>query len=143
VNVTTVKYEKLTLKEINAKGLSIKLKATIKGSHYKRFNWIQKTSENGSEPRLDTDPGQKTPYYNNPATGEESKYSTHKDGSGTTEFSDNPHRQPGQSTVTWHADLTLVGIDKSGANHPLEHISYGFSLQPRGDVELEPLRIGP
>ena len=60
-----------------------------------------------------------------------------------TIFADEPRRLAQDTTVTWHSDLQLVGVNASGSPTTLKTMSYGFSLAPSGAVTPEPLKGVP
>jgi hypothetical protein len=75
VNVETVEYK------ASGDGVNIVLFATVKNSDAASFNWIQSVTTNdpvdgkpANKPYLDTDSGQKTPFYLNPKDQTEMEY---------------------------------------------------------------------
>ncbi len=129
----------------NETGLNITLIGTVNGGNYTDFNWVQTVTTNAplpgkpaNRPYPDTDPGQKTPFYWNPT--EQAQYEAMaKSLAGSTVFSDRPSRNFSKTAITWHANLSLVGIKKDGSFDRLKSFTYGFTLDARG-VHLEPLR---
>ena len=90
-----------------------------------------------NQPYPDTDPGQTTPFYLNPREQTESEAMAAAHGASTV-FSDNPKREFSGDSISWHANLSLVGIKANGTFDTLKSFSYGFTLDARG-VHLDPL----
>lgn len=135
VSVTTDRYS------ATSNGVSIKLTATVTGSNYANFNWVQTITTNtplgqnpANTPYIDRDPGQRTSYYLNPS--EQRAATAH---GASTIFSDNPGRTFSGSTVSWHAHLSLVGIKSDGHYQVLKTFGYGFTINTTG-VHIDPLR---
>jgi hypothetical protein len=57
-------------------------------------------------------------------------------------FSDRPSRGFSGEPISWHADLSLVGIKKNETFDRLKNFSYGFTLDAKG-VHPEELREKP
>lgn len=125
------------------RGLFIKLTATVTGGNFAGINWIQyyktntPTSASANVWTLDTDPGQKTPFYYNPS--EEAQF-TVKIGSSavSSTFVDTP-RRPDKINVTWRARLSLVGRREDGSYVRLRSFTYGFEINSTGSVTALPL----
>ena len=139
VSVTTDTYS------ATSNGLSIQLTATVTGSNYAHFNWVQTVTTNAplgqnpaNTPYIDRDPGQRTSYYLNPSEQAQSARAAAAHGASTI-FSDNPGRTFSGSTVSWHAHLSLVGIKSDGHYQVLKTFGYGFTINATG-VHIDPLR---
>ena len=137
--VTTVKYA------ATDGGVEILLLAKVTGSNYQDFNWVQTVTTNdpspgkaANKPYADTDPGQKTPFYLNPKEQKQGEAIAKANG-GSTVFSDRPNRVFSGKTISWRANLSLVGINKNGHFDRLRSFSYGFTLDTKG-VHLLPLK---
>jgi hypothetical protein len=127
------------------KGVTIKLNAQVRGGGYKDLNWVQKITTNAplgnnpaNQPYVDRDPGQQTPFYLNPQEQAQSENIVPGPLPSTTTFSDQPTREFSGSAISWHADLSLVGIKGDGTFDTLKSFSYGFTLDAQG-VHLNPL----
>jgi RHS repeat-associated protein len=141
-SVGTITYE------ATSNGVRIVLLETVKGSNYVDFNWVQTVTTNApmqgkpaNTPYPDTDPGQKSPYYFNPAEQKEFEAKGQALG-GSTVFTDEPSRPFSGSPISWRANLSLVGINSNGSFDRLESFSYGFNLDSAG-VHIQPLVRGP
>lgn len=128
-----------------ANGVSIQLTATVTGSNYANFNWVQTVTTSNplgnnpaNTPYIDRDPGQRTSYYLNPSERAQSASAAAAHGASTI-FSDNPSRSFSGTTVTWHAHLSLVGIKSDGHYQVLKTFGYGFTMNATG-VHIDPLR---
>jgi RHS repeat-associated protein len=139
VSVTTDTYS------ATSNGVSIQLTATVTGSSYANFNWVQTITTNAplgqnpaNTPYIDRDPGQRTSYYLNPSEQAQSARAAAAHGASTI-FSDNPQRISSGSTVSWHAHLSLVGIKSDGHYHVLKTFGYGFTMNATG-VHIDPLK---
>ena len=128
-----------------ATGVQIVLIGTISGGSYTDSNWVQTVTTNdplkgkpANLPYPDTDPGQMTPFYLNPK--EQAQFEAiAKTVGGSTIFTDQPSRNFSGKTITWHANLSLVGINKDGSFDRLKSFTYGFTIDAAG-VHVEPLR---
>jgi len=127
------------------KGVTIKLNAQVRCGGYKDLNWVQKITTNAplgnnpaNQPYVDRDPGQQTPFYLNPQEQAQSENIVPGPLPSTTTFSDQPTREFSGSAISWHADLSLVGIKGDGTFDTLKSFSYGFTLDAQG-VHLDPL----
>ena len=128
-----------------ATGLRIILVGTVTGGSYTDYNWVQTVTTSdplpgkpANQPYPDTDPGQKTPFYLNPKEQAQSEAMAKGVGASTV-FSDQPSRNFSGTAISWHANLSLVGINKDGSFDRLKSFTYGFTLDAKG-VHLEPLR---
>ena len=126
-------------------GLQIQLTAKVTGADYKDFNWVQTVTTNAplagkpaNRPYPDTDKDQKTPFYWNPREQKEFEDRAKAAGASTI-FQDQPYRDFTGGVISWHADLSLVGIKPDGTFDRLKSFSYGFTLDAAG-VHLEPLK---
>lgn len=102
-------------------------------SSYTDFQWIQSvtTSEDegcGNGPFNDpcADEGN-SPFYH---SKDDIKKGDNKEPGFDSRFNDRPSRAPipGQ-TVTWNAELTLVGRNRSGVYEDLVTVKWGFTVQ--------------
>lgn len=80
----------------------------------------------------------KFPYYLNPTEQKQAEALAKAHGASTI-FSDQPARQFSGKSISWHANLSLVGINKNGTFNRLKNFSYGFTLDAKG-VHVQPLR---
>jgi RHS repeat-associated protein len=142
-----VNVEKKTYSKTSS-GLQIKLLAKVKNSNYQHFNWVQTVTTNAplhgnpaNQPYPDTDPGQQTPFYWNPTEQTQTEIMAHAEG-GSTIFSDQPSRPYFGTDISWHANLSLVGIKSDGTFDTLRSYSYGFTINGHG-MHLEKLRRMP
>jgi hypothetical protein len=127
------------------KGVKIKLDAKVRAGGYKHLNWVQKITTNAplgnnpaNQPYVDRDPGQQSPFYLNPE--EQGRFENIVPGPmpSTTSFEDDAIRVFSGNAISWHADLSLVGIKNDGTFDTLKTFSYGFTLDAQG-VHLDPL----
>jgi RHS repeat-associated protein len=147
--IIKVSIEKYSLCEVaecrSGNGVEIELLATVKGSNYQHFNWIQWiTTSNplsgnpANKPYLDRRPGQKTPFYW--TEKEMLDYEKWAEPWGaSTMFIDSPHRAWSGIPITWYGYLSLIGIYRDGSFDRLRSYSYGFTIDAKG-VHVLPLR---
>jgi RHS repeat-associated protein len=123
-------------------GLVIELLAKVKGSNYVNFNWVQTVTTNvpltkgepKNTPYLDMMDSRSAPFYYNETAQAYWNARAQYEG-GSTIFHDNSGRNysPTES-VSWHADLSLVGINRDGTYDTLKSYSYGFLLDDNKEM---------
>jgi len=120
-------------------GVKIKLTAKVRGGGYKDLNWIQKVTTNkplgnnpANQPYLDRDAGQQTPFYWNPQEQAQNENIVPGPLPSQTTFSDDASRTFSGNAISWHADLSLVGIKSDGTVDTLKSFSWGFTLNASG-----------
>jgi RHS repeat-associated protein len=141
VSVKTNRYAGVWDSGHNSGGVDIELLAKVKGSKYKHFNWRQIVTSSllgSGKPFVDADPGEPPPYYYwNPQQQTDYENSAQEDG-GSTYFEDSPRHPFSGTVVTWHAVLSLVGINGNGTYDTLKRFSYGFTIDATGDQGVHP-----
>jgi hypothetical protein len=133
-----VSVKKKTYETTN-RGVKIKLTAKVRGGGYKDLNWVQKITTNiplgnnpANQPYLDRDAGQQTPFYWNPEEQAQNENIVPGPMPSQTTFSDNAQRDFSGDAISWHADLSLVGIKSDGTFDTLKSFSWGFTMDASG-----------
>lgn len=148
VGVIKVKfYELYTNPENGEKGLYIELQFTSSSKKYSDYLWIQTVTTNdppyGRSPiyndRLHPLENSNRPFYY--SKDDYIKESWIKQGNNYT-FRDIPTRARLSTTIGWRAELSLVGLNKTGA-HALHTLYYGFNLYSSGHSIKMPLLTIP
>jgi RHS repeat-associated protein len=134
-------------------GLWIELGASTQNHspHYPEYRWVQFITTNdplggapANVPYNDPQPpDDNKPFYWTDA--EEPQY--HNLDGYDYIFRDHPTRIIQHAAqlggIQWHADLALTGVNPAGSLNytPIINISYGFRIDPNGNVTLEPLSM--
>lgn len=138
----TVKKDVYSNKSIHPgnNGASLRLEAFVSGGNYVAYNWKQMvTRTSGGETKGPfNDAAPDTGLYWSAKDQSAAMADAAKNG-GSTYFVDSPDFFGGVSG-TWNANLSLIGIDKSGGQNVLWSTSWGFSVKgATGTVTLDPL----
>lgn len=139
------KYESYHDLQSGEDGLHIEVQFNNESKKYSNFEWVQTVGTNDP----DGGSGEYTTYldrthkYGNssPFYYHKEDYVTYgsqiKDGNKYV-FTDSPTRSKPTTNVGWRAELSLVGINSSGAYH-LYTMTYGFNYYSYGHLLLMPL----
>ncbi|HCA08441.1 hypothetical protein [Chryseobacterium sp.] len=136
-------YELYTNPEDGEQGLHIELQFTNASNKYSDYKWVQTVGTNdppgGGGYREYNDHHlpyeNKGPFYY--AKSDYINYPQIKQGNKYI-FTDTPTRARISTPIGWRAELSLVGINSSGA-HALHTVTYGFNLYPSGHSLTMPL----
>ena len=133
------KYNSYSDTSTGKQGVEIELVFTSASSKYSDYNWVQTIFTNkptvgsGYSVYNDPNPGDdSSPYY-----WTKSELSTYRNGNDLT-FYDKPSRTVNNFNISWRAELSLVGINSSGA-HALHTFKYGFNLYSYNHILAMPL----
>jgi RHS repeat-associated protein len=129
----------------NRRGASFILLGKYTGTvNYADYNFIQNvTTDTPTEgnptntPYHDYLPGAVYPFYY-PPNMQKSREKDGEKAGGVTVFEDNPGRPFQGKRISWHAELSLVGIKSNGTYDTLRTVNWGFTVNAKGNGAVDP-----
>jgi len=112
--------------------------------NYSGYNFIQYVTTDtpakgkpANSPYNDQLPGAEFPYYY-PPDMQKAREAVGRKSRGVTVFEDNPHRPFQGMRISWHAELSFVGIRSDGTYDTLWKIRWGFTVNAKGKSSVDP-----
>ncbi|WP_419870250.1 RHS repeat-associated core domain-containing protein [Chryseobacterium sp. CT-SW4] len=126
-----------------SKGIKVEVIFNSETSKYSNYEWVQTIFTNapiggGNNYSVYNDPqpgDDNSPYY---YTKQDYKDAPHLKNGNQYTFIDAPRRELRNFNVGWRAELSLVGINNTGA-HALHTFWYGFNLYPSNHIIAMPI----
>ena len=126
-------------------GMQIAIAFTDYGTGTRSQNWVQTIWTNSPQGEVNGVP-RTSPYVDSttasPLYGNNSEVIAAGNGSYAAGFGDTPARYSGSNTISWRAELSLVGTNSSGTVVPIQTVQYSFSIPPNATSHTS-VRVTP